>query len=106
VNLTLVLGALWTIPVGVAIGFNPRLARIAQPLAQIAASVPATAVFPVVMLVLIRMAEVWLWIDRSAAARHAVVHSVQRNRRAMAIPTDLKEAASVFGIRGWSAGAS
>jgi NitT/TauT family transport system permease protein len=32
VNLTLVLGALWTIPVGVAIGFNPRLARIAQPL--------------------------------------------------------------------------
>jgi len=55
VNLTLVLGALWTIPVGVAIGFNPRLARIAQPLAQIAASVPATAVFPVVMLVLIRM---------------------------------------------------
>ena len=49
------LGALWTIPVGVAIGFNPRLARIAQPLAQIAASVSATAVFPVVMLVLIRM---------------------------------------------------
>ena len=31
------LGALWTIPAGVAIGFNPRLARIAQPLAQIAA---------------------------------------------------------------------
>src|SRR5208283_845578 len=55
VNLTLVLGALWTIPVGVAIGFNPRLARIAQPLAQIAASVPATALFPVVLLVLIRM---------------------------------------------------
>jgi len=55
VNLTLVLGALWTIPAGVAIGFNPRLARIAQPLAQIAASVPATALFPVVLLVLIRL---------------------------------------------------
>src|SRR3984885_13995808 len=50
VNLTLLLGALWTIPAGVAIGFNPRLARIAQPLAQIAASVPATALFPVVLL--------------------------------------------------------
>src|SRR5260370_961879 len=49
VNLTLLLGALWTIPAGVAIGFNPRLARIAQPLAQIAASVPATALFPVVL---------------------------------------------------------
>ena len=43
VNLALLIGALWTIPAGVAIGFNPRLARIAQPLAQIAASVPATA---------------------------------------------------------------
>src|ERR1022692_3219191 len=39
----LVIGAAWTIPAGVAIGFNPKLARIAQPLAQIAASVPATA---------------------------------------------------------------
>ena len=55
VNLTLLLGALWTIPAGVAIGFNPRLARIAQPLAQIAASVPATALFPVVLLLLIRV---------------------------------------------------
>src|ERR1035438_593773 len=55
VNLTLLLGALWTIPAGVAIGFNPRLARIAQPLAQIAASVPATALFPVVLLLLIRL---------------------------------------------------
>src|SRR5579871_5740678 len=45
VNIALLLGALWTIPVGVMIGFSPRLARIAQPLAQIAASVPATALF-------------------------------------------------------------
>src|SRR6202034_1262040 len=35
VNLALLIGALWTIPAGVAIGFNPRLARIAQPIAQI-----------------------------------------------------------------------
>ncbi len=37
---SLVIAAVWTIPVGVAIGFHPRLARIAQPLAQIAASRP------------------------------------------------------------------
>ena len=55
VNLALLIGALWTIPAGVAIGFNPRLARIAQPLAQIAASVPATALLPVILLVLIRL---------------------------------------------------
>ncbi|HMK23320.1 MAG TPA: ABC transporter permease subunit, partial [Terriglobales bacterium] len=48
VTVAFVLGALWTIPA-------PRLARIAQPLAQIAASVPATALFPVVLLVLIKL---------------------------------------------------
>src|SRR6266516_4881079 len=46
VNSALLLSALWTVPAGVAIGFSPRLARIAQPLVQIAASVPATALFP------------------------------------------------------------
>src|SRR5262249_17525543 len=35
----------WT-PVGVAIGFNPRLARISQPIVQILASFPANFLFP------------------------------------------------------------
>ncbi len=47
---SLVIASLWTIPAGVAIGFNPRLARILQPIAQVAASVPATALFPVFLL--------------------------------------------------------
>jgi NitT/TauT family transport system permease protein len=55
VELTLVLAALWTIPVGVLIGLKPRLAAIAQPIAQIAASIPAPALFPIVLLLLIRM---------------------------------------------------
>ena len=102
VNLTLILGALWTIPVGVAIGFNPRLARIAQPLAQIAASVPATAVFPVVLLLLIRfggglgLGSIVLLL---LGTQWYILFNVIAG--AMAIPTDLKEAASVFGIRGW-----
>jgi len=49
----LVIASAWTIPAGVAIGFNPRLARIAQPIAQVAASVPATALFPVLLLGLV-----------------------------------------------------
>jgi ABC-type anion transport system duplicated permease subunit len=46
VNAALVLGALWTVPVGVWIGTSPHVARLAQPLVQIAASIPATAIFP------------------------------------------------------------
>jgi NitT/TauT family transport system permease protein len=54
VEAVLLLAALWTIPVGVAIGLRPRLSAVAQPIAQIAASVPATALFPIILLVLIR----------------------------------------------------
>lgn len=42
----------WTLPVGVAIGTNRRLAAWLQPLVQITASIPATALFPVVLLFL------------------------------------------------------
>ncbi len=102
VNAALILGALWTIPVGVAIGFNPRMARIAQPLAQIAASVPATALFPVVLLILIRVGGglgfgsiVLLLLGTQWYILFNVIAG------ATAIPTDLKEAACVFGLRGW-----
>jgi NitT/TauT family transport system permease protein len=97
VNLALLVGALWTIPAGVAIGFNPRLARIAQPLAQIAASVPATALFPVVLLLLIRVGGglglgsiVLLLLGTQWYILFNVIAG------AIAIPTDLKECCSVF----------
>jgi NitT/TauT family transport system permease protein len=97
VMVAMTLGALWTIPVGVAIGFNPRLARIAQPLAQIAASVPATALFPIVLLVLIRIGGglglgsiVLLLLGTQWYILFNVIAG------AMAIPTDLKEASELF----------
>jgi NitT/TauT family transport system permease protein len=101
VNLALLIGALWTIPAGVAIGFNPRLARIAQPLAQIAASVPATALLPVILLVLIRiggglgLASIVVLL---LGTQWYVLFNVIAG--AMAIPTDLKECCSVFRMRG------
>jgi NitT/TauT family transport system permease protein len=101
VNLALLLGAAWTIPAGVAIGFNPRLARIAQPLAQIAASVPATALFPVVLLLLIRIGG-GLGIGSIALLLLGTQWYIMFNviAGAIAIPTDLKECCSVFRIGG------
>ena len=102
VTVALVIGAAWTIPVGVAIGFSPKLARIAQPLAQIAASVPATALFPVVLLLLIRVGGglglgsiVLLLLGTQWYILFNVIAG------AMAIPTDLKECCATFGIFGW-----
>ncbi len=45
----------WTLPLGVAIGTNRRVAVWLQPLVQIAASVPATALFPIVLLAVLRL---------------------------------------------------
>ncbi len=97
VIVALVIGSLWTIPAGVAIGFSPRLARVAQPLAQIAASVPATALFPIVLLVLIRIGGglglgsiVLLLLGTQWYILFNVIAG------AMAIPTDLKEASTLF----------
>ena len=101
VNLTLLLGALWTIPAGVAIGFNPRLARIAQPLAQIAASVPATALFPVVLLLLIRVGGglgIGSIVLLLLGTQWYILFNVIAG--AIAIPTDLKECCSVFQMKG------
>src|ERR1700691_4688356 len=98
----LIIGAAWTIPVGVKIGFTPRLARIAQPLAQIAASVPANAFFPVILLVLIRLGGglgIGSILLLLLGTQWYILFNVIAG--AMAIPTDLKEAASVFGINGW-----
>jgi NitT/TauT family transport system permease protein len=93
----LLFGAAWAVPAGVAIGLSPRLARIAQPLAQIAASVPATALFPVVLLVLIRagggmsLAAIVLML---LGTQWYILFNVIAG--AMAIPSDLKEAAGIF----------
>jgi len=97
VNVSLLLASAWTIPVGVAIGFHPRLARIAQPLAQIAASVPATALFPVVLLALVRLGG---GMNLGAIAlmllgtQWYILFNVIAG--AMAIPSDLREVAELF----------
>jgi NitT/TauT family transport system permease protein len=97
VNVSLLISALWTIPVGVAIGFHPKLARIAQPLAQIAASVPATALFPVLLIALVR-AGGGLGIGSIALMLLGTQWYILFNviAGAIAIPTDLKEVSGLF----------
>jgi NitT/TauT family transport system permease protein len=93
----LAIGAAWAIPAGVAIGSSPRVARIAQPIVQIAASVPATALFPVLLLFLIGtggglgVAPVVLML---LGTQWYILFNVIAG--AMGIPGDLKEAARVF----------
>jgi NitT/TauT family transport system permease protein len=97
VAFTLFLAALWTIPVGILIGLKPKLSAIAQPIAQVAASVPATALFPIILLVLIRaggglgIGSILLLL---LGTQWYILFNVIAG--AIAIPTDLKEVCSVF----------
>ncbi|MBV9408571.1 MAG: ABC transporter permease subunit [Candidatus Eremiobacteraeota bacterium] len=91
----------WT-PIGVAIGFNPTLARRVQPLAQFLASFPANIIFPFATLGFIKF---HIGIDYGSIALMALgaqwyilFNSIAG---AASIPTDLREMADDLGSHGW-----
>jgi NitT/TauT family transport system permease protein len=98
----LVIAVAWTVPVGVVIGMNPRLATRLQSIVQIVASIPATALFPAVLLVMLSLPG---GLDLAAVAlmllgtQWYVLFNVIAG--AQAIPTDLREAAAICKLTGW-----
>lgn len=97
VGITLVIALAWTVPAGVAIGTNHRLARWLQPLTQVVASVPATALFPAFLLIFLdlpgglNLASVVLML---AGTQWYVLFNVIAGARA--IPQDLKYTAALL----------
>ena len=99
--MTVLATLIWT-PIGVWIGFHPKAARFAQPLAQIGASFPVNMTFPIVVglfvathtsmnwgsILLIAMGTQWYILFNVIAG-------------AMAIPNEMKEVASIYGLRKW-----
>ncbi|HEY1578457.1 MAG TPA: ABC transporter permease subunit [Terracidiphilus sp.] len=102
VNVSLLISALWTVPVGVAIGFSPKLARVVQPVAQVLASVPATAFFPILLIGLLKIGG-GLGIGSVALMLLGTQWYILFNviAGAMSIPSDLKEAASLYKFTRW-----
>jgi len=92
---------IWT-PIGVWIGLRPRVARVAQPLAQIAASFPVNMTFPFIVAffisadIPINLGSVLLM---ALGTQWYILFNVIAG--AMAIPTDLREAAALFGLHRW-----
>jgi NitT/TauT family transport system permease protein len=102
VNVALLISALWTIPVGVAIGFNPRLARVVQPVAQVLASVPATAFFPILLIGLVQLGGglgIGSVVLMLLGTQWYILFNVIAG--AMSIPSDLREAASLYRFTRW-----
>jgi len=96
------LGTLWAVPAGLAIGLSPRLSRIFQPVVQVAASFPAPMLFPVVIAAL---AHFHIGLNYGCVllmllgTQWYILFNVIAG--AMAIPGDLKEAATSFRLSWW-----
>lgn len=93
---------LWTVPLGVKIGTSPRLAARLQPVVQIAASLPATALFPAFLLVFLplpgglNLAAIFLML---MGTQWYLLFNVIAG--ASAIPQDLKYTAAMLQLNGW-----
>lgn len=98
----LLIGLAWTVPLGVAIGLSPRWSRRLQPVVQVVASIPATALFPVLLLALVglpgglSLAAILLML---LGTQWYILFNVIAG--AMAIPSDLREATTVYHVSGW-----
>src|ERR1700682_143664 len=101
VAMSVIATLIWT-PIGILIGLRPPLARIAQPLAQIAASFPVNMTFPFIVAffiaahIPINLGSVLLM---ALGTQWYILFNVIAG--AMAIPTDLREAAASFGLHRW-----
>jgi NitT/TauT family transport system permease protein len=97
----LVSSLIW-VPVGVWIGFNPRVAQYLQPVVQVFASFPANFIYPFVIVIFL---DTGISLDYGSVLLLAlgtqwyVLFNVIAG--ASAVPSDLKEAMDNLGVRGW-----
>jgi NitT/TauT family transport system permease protein len=103
VSIALAIAVAWTVPAGVLIGTNRKLATVLQPIVQIVASVPATALFPIMLLALINvagglnLAAVLLML---MGTQWYVLFNVIAG--ASAIPQDLAYSTQLLQLKGWA----
>jgi NitT/TauT family transport system permease protein len=92
--LVVVATVVW-VPVGVWIGLNPKVSRLAQPVVQVLASFPANFLFPIATAILVSTGISLNWggiVLMSLGAQWYILFNVIAG--ASSIPNDLREAAA------------
>ena len=90
------------VPVGVWIGFNPRVAQFMQPIVQVLASFPANFIFPFAIVIFLDLGLTLNFggiVLMALGTQWYVLFNVIAG--ASAVPSDLKEAMDNLGVRGW-----
>ncbi len=101
VVLIVIASVVW-VPVGVEIGLRPHLAEKIQPLAQFLAAFPANLLFPVFVVTIVHFdlnPDIWLSPLIILGTQWYILFNVIAGT--MAYPTDFREAATNFRMRGW-----
>jgi NitT/TauT family transport system permease protein len=96
------LATLVWVPIGVWIGLRPKLAERIQPLAQFLAAFPANLAFPVFVSLIVHYglnANIWLSPLMILGTQWYILFNVIAG--ASAFPSDLREAAGSFHLKGW-----
>ncbi|MBU4434261.1 MAG: ABC transporter permease subunit [Alphaproteobacteria bacterium] len=96
------LATLIWVPIGMWIGLRPAWAERLQPIAQFLAAFPANVMFPFAVAGIVAFhlsPNIWLSPLMVLGTQWYILFNVIAG--ASAIPGDLKEAAGIFGIRGW-----
>jgi NitT/TauT family transport system permease protein len=102
VMLLLVVATLIWTPIGVAIGFNPALARIMQPVVLFCASFPANFIFPFATLAFITLHVPINWgciLLMALGSQWYILFNTIAG--AQSIPTELREMAADLHVSGW-----
>ena len=102
VIILIALASLVWVPIGVWIGLNPKWAERLQPVAQFLAAFPANVLFPFAVILIVRWnlsPDIWLSPLMILGTQWYILFNVIAG--ASAIPTDLREAAGMFGVKGW-----
>jgi NitT/TauT family transport system permease protein len=90
------------VPIGVWIGLHPRIADRAQPIVQFLAAFPANLFFPLAVVLILHFrlnTEIWLSPLMILGTQWYIVFNVIGG--AIALPAELKLAASNLGVRRW-----
>jgi NitT/TauT family transport system permease protein len=90
------------VPIGVWIGFRPRVAQTVQPIAQFLAAFPANLMFPVAVLFILHFhlsVEIWTSPLMILGTQWYILFNVISG--AMSMPGDFKDVAGNFGLTGW-----
>ena len=99
---SLVIGSLWAVPAGLAIGGSPRWSRRLQPVVQVAASFPAPMLFPLCLLIFSAIGlplGIGSMVLMLLGTQWYILFNVIAGSQA--IPSELREVATAFRFNRW-----